>query len=76
VLDSALSHAGIDVMLGRTALPGIDSMACPALAIEVSPDYAPGSKTKVPLDDAGYETRVADALAAGFLEWKTEARQP
>ncbi len=29
VLNSALTHAGMAVTLGRTALPAIDSMACP-----------------------------------------------
>lgn len=76
VLDSALSHAGIAVTLGRTALPGIDSMACPALAIEIAPDHAPDSKAIVALDDPGYQARVADALAAALLEWKTEGREP
>ena len=76
VLNAALLHAGISVTLGRTALPAIDSMTCPAIAIEIAPDYPPGSTTKTELDDPGYQARVAEALAAALLEWKTEARQP
>jgi N-acetylmuramoyl-L-alanine amidase len=76
VLNSALLHGGISVTLGRTALPAVDSMTCPAVAIEISPDHAPDSTTKIGLDDAAYQARVAEALAAALLEWKTEARQP
>jgi N-acetylmuramoyl-L-alanine amidase len=75
VLNSALLHAGFTVTLGRTALPEVDSMACPAIAIEVAPDRAAGGAA-TDLDDAGYQARVAEALAAALLEWKTEVRQP
>jgi N-acetylmuramoyl-L-alanine amidase len=76
VLNSALLHAGISVTLGRTALPAVDSMTCPAIAIEISPDLAPDGNSKTGLDDLAYQARVADALAAALLEWKTEVRQP
>jgi N-acetylmuramoyl-L-alanine amidase len=75
VLNSALLHAGMTVTLGRTALPEVDSMSCPAIAVEVAPDPATGGAT-TDLDDPGYQARVAEALAAALLEWKTEARQP
>jgi N-acetylmuramoyl-L-alanine amidase len=75
VLNSALVHAGLSVTLGRTALPGIDSMACPAIAIELAPDLPPGGK-KTDLDDPAYQARVTEALAAALLEWKTEGRLP
>ena len=76
VLNSALLHAGMTVTLGRTDLPGIDSMTCPALAVEVAPESAPGRPVKSALDDPAYQARVATALAAALLEWRTEARQP
>lgn len=76
VLNSALQQAGIPVMLGRTALPEVDSMTCPALAVEVAPDHAQGSDDKTEPGDPEYQARVAEALAAALLEWKTEARQP
>jgi N-acetylmuramoyl-L-alanine amidase len=75
VLNSALLHAGLSVTLGRTALPELDSMTCPAIAVEIAPDRAAGDATN-DLDDPGYQARVAEALAAALLEWKTEARQP
>lgn len=71
VLNSALSHSGLTVLLGRTALPVIDRMACPAVAVEVAPGAASGSGQPVALDDAGYQAQVAQALAAAILEWKS-----
>ena len=35
---SALLHAGMTVTLGRTALPAVDSMTCPAVAVEIAPE--------------------------------------
>jgi N-acetylmuramoyl-L-alanine amidase len=76
VLNSDLLHAGMNVSLGRTSLPGLDSMACPAVAVEIAPERDAGHKTTADLDDPDYQARVAGALAAALLEWRTEARQP
>jgi N-acetylmuramoyl-L-alanine amidase len=84
-LNSALLHAGMNVTLGRTSLPAIDSMSCPAVAVEVAPESAsataPGQPTASQLNDPAYQARVAEALAAALLEWRsdagrTEARNP
>jgi len=77
VLNSALQHNNIPVILGRTALPGIDSMTCPTVAIEIAPESPSGKDaTGGALDDPDYQAHVAEALAAALLEWRTEARQP
>ena len=73
VLNSALQHAGMSVTLGRTTLPGIDSMTCPAVAVEIAPERGADQKTTAGLDDAQYQARLAAALAAALLEWRTEA---
>jgi N-acetylmuramoyl-L-alanine amidase len=81
VLNGALVHAGIKVLAGRVGLPGLDSMTCPAVAIEVAPETsnsgspAPASATGG-LADSDYQARVASALAAALLEWRSEGRQP
>ena len=49
--------------LGRTALPAIDSMTCPAVAIEIAPDRSSDAQGPPNLDDSDYQARVADALA-------------
>lgn len=76
VLNSALQHGGIGVTLARTALPGIDSMACPAVAIELAPERDADKKTTAEPDNPQYQAKVAGMLAAALLEWRTEVRQP
>jgi len=73
VLNSALEHAGISVILGRTALPVIDSMTCPAVAVEIAPQLASAQTQPAALDDSDYQSRVAQALAAAILQWKSAA---
>jgi N-acetylmuramoyl-L-alanine amidase len=75
VLDSALTNAGMTVTLGRTALPGIDSMTCPAVAVEIAPEKAGNGAS---LDDVAYQSRVLKALAAALLQWRSQtgAHQP
>jgi N-acetylmuramoyl-L-alanine amidase len=76
VLNSALTHASINVTLGRTALPGLDSMTCPALAVEIGPERGEGNKITAEPDNFDYQAKIAAALAAAVLEWRTEAHQP
>jgi N-acetylmuramoyl-L-alanine amidase len=75
VVNSALSHATVHVTLGRTALPAIDSMSCPAVAIEVAPERSTDAQGPASLDDPDYQARVADALAAALVEWRSQARE-
>ena len=72
VLNSALTHAGITVTLGQTALPAIDSMACPAVAVEMAPQRQTDATSA---DDAGFEAKVAEALAAALVEWRADSGQ-
>jgi N-acetylmuramoyl-L-alanine amidase len=73
VLNSALLEAGMSVTLGRTSLPAMDSMTCPAVAVEIAPELGPDKKAIAALDDPGYQARVASALAAALVQWRTEA---
>ena len=80
-VNSALTHAGFNVTLGRIPLPGIESMTCPALAVEVAPQRDAQHDIAVEPDNPDYQASVATALAAAVLEWRsdpqrTEARQP
>ena len=76
IVNSTLQQAGLTVTLGRTTLPAVDSMPCPALAIEVAPARSAGSNPDDSFNDPAYQARIAEALAAALLEWKTEVRQP
>jgi N-acetylmuramoyl-L-alanine amidase len=78
-LDSALSHATVPVTLGRTALPAVESMTCPAVAVEIAPNRSSGAQGPSGFDDPQYQTRVVEALAAALVEWRAEQkgeRQP
>ena len=71
----------MNVTLGRTALIALESMTCPAVAIEIAPERAPDDKITAEPDDPDYQARIAATLAAAVLEWRTdsghtEARQP
>lgn len=73
VVNSALQQASLPVTVGRTALPVVDSMTCPAIAVEVSPDKNAAGTPADSLNDPGYQARVANALAAALVEWRSEA---
>jgi len=80
-VNSALQQAGFNVTLGRIPLPGIESMTCPALAIEIGPQRDSDNTITAEPDNPDYQARVAASLAAAVLEWRsdpsrTEARQP
>jgi len=80
-LNSALLHDNVNVTLSRTALIGVDSMTCPAVAIEIAPERGPDGKVTAEPDDADYQARVAATLATAILEWRAQptdmgARQP
>lgn len=68
-VNSTLQQAGVNVTLARIALPGLDSMACPALAIEIAPEQ---SGQNAALDDPKYQARLAGALSAALLAWRSE----
>ena len=74
-LNAALTHAGITVTLGRTALPAIDSMACPAVAIEIAPQRQTVAQDAAGAGDTGFEAQVAEALAAALVEWRADGGQ-
>jgi N-acetylmuramoyl-L-alanine amidase len=79
VLNSALQHGGMNVTMGRTELPTLDSVTCPAVAVEIAPErgsgQAGGATAAGSLADPNYQAQVADALVAALLEWRAEGSQ-
>jgi N-acetylmuramoyl-L-alanine amidase len=80
-INSAITQSGLNVTLGRIPLAGVESVTCPALAIEIGPVRDSDGKIATEPDDPEYQARVTTALAAALLEWRsdpnrTEARQP
>lgn len=76
MLNSALTHAGLKVTIGRTALPVIDSTTCPAVAVEVAPPQPAANGNAANIGDDAYQAQVADAIAAGLLEWRSGGQTP
>jgi N-acetylmuramoyl-L-alanine amidase len=88
VVNSALEQGSdsgpIPVTLARTTLPGVDSMACPALAVELAPIRGTGGKDSAAstgvspvttrVSDSEYQSQIVQALAAALMEWKTDAQ--
>ena len=80
-VNSALTHAGLTVTLGRIPLAGIESMTCPAIAVELGPQRDADRKITAEPDNPDYQAQVASALAAAVLEWRSDpnrtgGRQP
>jgi N-acetylmuramoyl-L-alanine amidase len=80
-VNSALSHSGLSVTLGRIPLSGVESMTCPALAVELGPQRDADKKVTAQPDNPDYQAQVANALAAAMLEWRSDpnrtgARKP
>jgi N-acetylmuramoyl-L-alanine amidase len=74
-LSSALSHAGISMTMGRTALPALDSMACPAVAVEIAVQHQANAQAAGGGNDADFEAQVLDALTVALMEWRSDAGQ-
>ena len=70
-INSAMTHAGVPVTLGRTALQPLDNMTCPAAAVEIAPLTKDGAVTAT-LTDADYESRILAALAAAIEGWRRD----
>jgi N-acetylmuramoyl-L-alanine amidase len=66
------SGAAIPATLARASLPGLDSMTCPAVAIEMAPLRDADRKVVTEVTDQGYQAQVVAALAAALLEWKAD----
>jgi N-acetylmuramoyl-L-alanine amidase len=75
-LNSAFHHGGdsgpIPATLARASLPGVDSMACPAVAVEVAPIRGEDRAIVTDVTDPQYQAQIVEALAAALLEWKTD----
>jgi N-acetylmuramoyl-L-alanine amidase len=75
-LNSSLQQAGVNVTLSRTALIAVDSMTCPAVAVEMAPARGPDGKVTAEPDDPDYQARIAATLADAVLAWRAEGRLP
>ncbi|MFL6427773.1 MAG: N-acetylmuramoyl-L-alanine amidase [Acidobacteriaceae bacterium] len=70
-INSAMTHAGVPVTLGRTAMQPLDNMTCPAAAVEIAPLTKDGSIT-AELTDPDYQSRILAGLAAAIESWRRD----
>ncbi len=68
-VNAALASQHIPVLLDRTSLAPLDSLACPAVAVEIAPLDA-----NTPVTDAPYEEKIAQALASSLVAWRGDWR--
>jgi N-acetylmuramoyl-L-alanine amidase len=75
-INTAMTHAGVPVTLGRTAMQPLDNMTCPAAAVEIAPLTKQGTITAA-LTDTDYQSRILAGLAAAVESWRQDkAAQP
>jgi len=68
-LSDAIHAIRLPLVVGHASLAPIDSMTCPAVAIEISPLTADGNAT--PASDPAYQQRLTDAVADAVVAWRT-----
>jgi N-acetylmuramoyl-L-alanine amidase len=69
-VDAAMTQQHVPVLIARTSIQPMDSMACPAIDVEVAPLDA-----NTPLSNAGYQQKVVNALDAAMVAWRSDWRQ-
>ncbi len=70
-INTAMTHAGVPVTLGRTAMQPLDNMTCPAAAVEIAPLTKEGAITAA-LTDPDYQSRILAGLAAAVEAWRRD----
>ena len=74
-LKTAFGAAGLPTSTGTATVPPLDSMTCPAVAIE----FAPLNTLQVAgqgIDDPRYQESAVRAIAAALVKWRTDTAPP
>ena len=66
-INAALANEHVPVLLDRTSLMPLDSMECPAVAIEIAPLNA-----STPLANFAYQEKIATSLATALVAWRSD----
>lgn len=69
---AALGRSHIPLVSSTASVRPVDSLTCPALVLELAPE------TDVPnsINDAGYQERVAAAIAGALVVWENTVQPP
>ena len=69
-------HAGkFPLVVAQASVSPIDSISCPAVALELSP-FQSSKDESTPVSDATYQQHVADSVAEALALWRTHAVPP
>ncbi|MEO6828341.1 MAG: N-acetylmuramoyl-L-alanine amidase [Acidobacteriaceae bacterium] len=68
-INASLAHQHVPALLGKTSLAPLDSLACPAVAVEIAPLDA-----NTPLANAAYQQKIAQALTEALVTWRGDWR--
>ena len=71
-LSAAVNNIRVPLVTGHASVRPIDSMTCPAIAIEIAPLTVNDRQT--PASDDAYQNRVAEAIVSGILSWRGHAQ--
>ena len=71
-MGAALGRSRLALVSSTASVRPVDSLTCPALVLELAPETeAPGS-----VNDAGYQERVANAIAGALVVWENTVQPP
>jgi N-acetylmuramoyl-L-alanine amidase len=73
-LSAAFNSARIPLVVGRGSIKPIDSLVCPAIAIEVSPLLVDAA-TSTSAADETYQQNVVEAIASGLISWRKHVEE-
>jgi N-acetylmuramoyl-L-alanine amidase len=71
-LGAALGRSHIGLVSSAASIRPLDSLTCPALVVELAPE----TDNPLSITDAGYQERVAAAMAGALVFWQNAAQQP
>jgi len=71
-LATALNRARIPLVVSAASVRPVDSLTCPALVVELAPRTADPST----INDAGYQQRIAEAIATSLIFWQNQVEAP
>jgi N-acetylmuramoyl-L-alanine amidase len=69
---TSLARGHTPVLIHRADPKPLDNLTCPAIALELAPLPDEGDST-TPVNDTGYQQRVAAAVANALVFWKNHA---
>ena len=70
---AAVNGIRIPLVTGHVSVRPIDSMTCPAIAVEIAPLRVGDRQT--PASDEAYQNRVAEAVVSAIFSWRGHAQQ-